>query len=77
VFSSQDPVYSLIMAVEQENRFVLNLALAESYIYGTAITADNSYSINIQQGSNNLVVLPSDLFNILTSQWTVIVIKYP
>lgn len=31
----------LIMAVKQENRFVLNLALAESYIYGTAITVDN------------------------------------
>lgn len=55
------------MAVDHEDRSVLNLALAESYIYGTAIKADISYSINIQQGNNNLVVLPSDFLNIKES----------
>jgi len=49
------------MALEQVNKFILNLELGESYIYGTAFTSDNSYySINIQQASNTLVVLPSD-----------------
>jgi hypothetical protein len=52
------------MALEQDSKFVLNLELGESYIYGTAFTSDNSYSINIQQASNNLVVLPSDFINI-------------
>ena len=52
------------MALEQDSKFVLNLELAESYIYRTAFTSDNSYSINIQQASNNLVVLPSDFINI-------------
>ena len=52
------------MALEQESKFVLNLELDESYIYGTAFTSDNSYSINIQQASNNLIVLPSDFINI-------------
>jgi hypothetical protein len=55
------------MALEQKSKFVLHLKLAESYIYGTAITSENSYSINIQQASNNLVVLPSDFFNIKES----------
>jgi hypothetical protein len=55
------------MALEQEIKFVLNLELGESYIYGTAFTSDNSYSINIQQASNNLVVLPSDFTNIKES----------
>jgi hypothetical protein len=55
------------MALEQKSKFVLHLELAESYIYGTAITSENSYSINIQQASNNLVVLPSDFFNIKES----------
>ena len=57
----------LVMAVEQESKFVLNLSVAESYIYGTAITSDNSYSINIQQANNNLVVLPSDFLDIKES----------
>jgi hypothetical protein len=53
------------MALEQESKFILNLELDESYIYGTAFTSDNSYySINIQQASNTLVVLPSDFINI-------------
>ena len=56
------------MALEQESKFVLNLELGESYIYGTAFTSDNSYSINIQQGSNNLIVLPSDFANIKESR---------
>jgi hypothetical protein len=56
------------MALEQESKFVLNLELSESYIYGTAFTSDNSYSINIQQASNNLIVLPSDFTNIKESR---------
>jgi hypothetical protein len=52
------------MALEQDSKFVLNLELGESYIYGTAFTSDNSYSINIQLASNNLIVLPSDFINI-------------
>jgi hypothetical protein len=56
------------MALEQESKFVLNLELGESYIYGTAFTSDNSYSINIQQASNNLIVLPSDFTNIKESR---------
>jgi hypothetical protein len=48
------------MALEQEIRFVLNLSLAESYIYGTATLDGKSYSINIQQATDQLVVLPSD-----------------
>ena len=55
------------MALEQESKFELNLELGESYIYGTAFTSDNSYSINIQQASNNLIVLPSDFINIKES----------
>jgi hypothetical protein len=56
------------MALEQESKFELNLELGESYIYGTAFTSDNSYSINIQQASNTLVVLPSDFINIEESR---------
>jgi hypothetical protein len=53
------------MALEQEVRFVLNLSLAESYIYGTATTIDGrSYSINIQQATDQLVVLPSDFCDV-------------
>jgi len=52
------------MALEQDSKFILNLELGESYIYGTAFTSDNTYSINIQQASNTLVVLPSDFINI-------------
>ena len=58
----------LVMALEHERKFVLNLELGESYIYGTAFTSDNSYSINIQQASNNLIVLPSDFINIKESR---------
>jgi hypothetical protein len=50
----------LVMAIEQQIRFVLNLSLAESYIHGTAIMSDKCYSINIQQATDNLVVLPAD-----------------
>jgi hypothetical protein len=52
------------MALEQKLRFVLDLSLAESYIYGTAtiITSNNSYSINIQQATQQLIVLPTDIF---------------
>jgi hypothetical protein len=56
------------MALEQESKFELNLELGESYIYGIAFTSDNSYSINIQQASNNLIVLPSDFINIKESR---------
>jgi len=56
------------MALEQQSKFVLDLELGESYIYGTAFTSDNSYSINIQQASNNLIVLPSDFTNIKESR---------
>ncbi|MFZ0329152.1 MAG: hypothetical protein WAL66_17805 [Nitrososphaeraceae archaeon] len=52
------------MAVEQQIRFVLNLSLAESYIYGTAIMSDKCYSINIQQATDDLVVLPADFSDI-------------
>ena len=60
------------MALEQESKFELNLELGESYIYGTAFTSDNSYSINIQQASNNLIVLPSDFANIKDSREAVV-----
>jgi hypothetical protein len=55
------------MALEQDSKFILNLELGESYIYGTARTSNNSYSINFQQASNTLVVLPSDFINIIES----------
>ena len=42
--------------------------MGESYLYGTAFMSDNSYSINIQQASNNLIVLPSDFTNIKESR---------
>jgi hypothetical protein len=60
------------MALEQEIRFVLNLDVAESYIYGTATVSDNSYSFNIQQASDNLVVLPADFFNIEESSQSLV-----
>ncbi|HYZ51446.1 MAG TPA: hypothetical protein VE593_11200 [Nitrososphaeraceae archaeon] len=56
------------MALEQESKFVLEVDLGESYLYGRAFTSDNSYSINIQQASNNLIVLPSDFINIKESR---------
>lgn len=52
------------MALKQEIRFVLDLSLAESYIYGTGTMYDKSYSINIQQASQQLLVLPKDSFYI-------------
>jgi hypothetical protein len=65
------------MALEQESKFELNLELGESYIYGTAFTSDNSYSINIQQASNNLIVLPSDFTNIKESCEAVVSFTLP
>jgi hypothetical protein len=55
------------MDLQQEIRFVLDLSLAESYIYGTATIYDMSYSINIQQAAQQLVVLPKDSFYIEAS----------
>lgn len=52
------------MDLQQEIRFVLDLSLAESYIYGTATIYDKSYSINIQQAAQQSVVLPKDSFYI-------------
>lgn len=52
------------MTLKQEIGFVLDLSLAESYIYGTATMHDKSYSINIQQATQQLVVLPTDFFYI-------------
>ena len=59
-----DILFYLFIALEQDCKFILNLELSESYIYGTAFTSDNSYSINIQQASNTLVVLPPNFTNI-------------
>ena len=55
------------MALEQHSKFGLNLELGESYIYGKVFKSDDSYSINIQQASNNPIVLPSDFNNIKES----------
>ncbi len=63
------------MALQQESKFELNLELGESYIYGTAFTSDNSYSINIQQASNNLIVLPSDFTDITESREALVSFK--
>ena len=60
--------FYLVMALEQVNKFILNLELGESYIYGTAFISDNSNSINIQQASNTLVILPSDFINMEESR---------
>ena len=49
------------MRLVQELRFLLQLSLNESYIYGTATMDDKCYSINIQQAGNQLIVLPQDL----------------
>ena len=64
------------MALEQDSKFILNLGLGESYIYGTAFTSDNSYSINIQQASNNFIVLPSDFINIKESREALVSLNY-
>jgi hypothetical protein len=48
------------MTLAQEIKFALQLSLSESYISGTASTDDRSYSINVQQGANQLIVLPQD-----------------
>ena len=46
-------------------RFALQLDLGESYIHGTATIANGeSYSINIQQANDQLIVLPPDFSNI-------------
>ena len=52
------------MVLKQEIGFVLDLSLAESYIYGKATMHDKSYSINIQQATQQSVVLPTDFFYI-------------
>ena len=65
------------MALEEETKFELNSELGESYIYGTAFTSDNSYSINIQQASNNLIVLPSNFANIKDSREAVVSFTLP
>ena len=49
------------MRLVQELKFLLQLSLNESYIYGTATMDDKCYSINIQQAGNQLIVLPQDL----------------
>ena len=48
------------MILSQRIKFALQLSLSESYISGTASTYDKSYSINIQQGANQLIVLPQE-----------------
>jgi hypothetical protein len=48
------------MKIIQDIRFLLQLSLSESYIYGTATIDGKHYSINIQQLGNRLIVLPSD-----------------
>jgi hypothetical protein len=55
------------MVLKQEIGFVLDLSLAESYIYGTATMHDESYSINIQQATQQSIVLPTDFFYIQPS----------
>jgi hypothetical protein len=52
------------MRLVQELKFLLQVSLNESYIYGTATINDKSYSINIQQAKNQLIVLPQDFSNI-------------
>jgi hypothetical protein len=46
----------------QEIRFALQLSLAESYIYGSAIIDGESYLINIQQAKDQSIVLPQRHF---------------
>lgn len=52
------------MRLVQELKFLLQLSLNESYIYGTATMDDKCYSINIQQAKNQLIVLPQDFSDI-------------
>jgi hypothetical protein len=47
----------------QEIRFALQLSLAESYIYGSAIIDGKSYLINIQQAKDQSIVLPQQHFS--------------
>lgn len=44
----------------RELKFALQLHLSESYIYGTATFDGKDYSINIQQGAKQMIVLPLD-----------------
>ena len=44
----------------RELKFALQLHLSESYIYGTATLDGKDYSINIQQGAKQMIVLPLD-----------------
>jgi hypothetical protein len=48
------------METTRELKFALQLELSESYIYGTATLDEKNYSINIQQATNQLIVLPQD-----------------
>ena len=52
------------METTRELKFALQLQLSESYIYGTATLDEKDYSINIQQGANQPVVLPQDFSSI-------------
>lgn len=52
------------MRLVQELKFLLQLSLNESYIYGTATMDDKGYSINIQQAKNQMIVLPQDFSDI-------------
>jgi hypothetical protein len=52
------------MRLVQELKFLLQLSLNESYIYGTATMDGKCYSINIQQARNQLIVLPQDFSDI-------------
>jgi hypothetical protein len=52
------------MRLAQEIRFVLQLSLSESYIHGTASVNGKSFSINIQQATDQFIVLPRELADI-------------
>ena len=39
----------------------LNISIGNGYLYGDASTLYGSYKINIQEGTDNIAILPSDL----------------
>ena len=39
----------------------LNISIGNGYLYGEASTLYGSYKINIQEGTDNIAILPSDL----------------
>ena len=39
----------------------LNIAIGNGYLYGEASTLYGSYKINIQEGTDNIAIIPSDL----------------